>query len=91
MYAKPSPGPWARWRTETVMTLTPITATVGVDHRLAFLRRAAAALARVEAGELTPAEAFDGLMSSVRYCCQCDRELIARWERDFPYRPDRRP
>jgi hypothetical protein len=70
--------------------LTPIAPMVGtdVDSKLVFLSRAAARLELVEAGEMTLDEAFDGLVSGLS--CQCSRELVERWERDYPYRPDRR-
>ena len=53
-----------------------------VDFRVAFLHRAHARLILFEAGEMDIAEAFDGLVANLQ--CDCSRELVARWERDFP-------
>jgi hypothetical protein len=54
-----------------------------VDPELVFLARAAAHRELVEAREMTLDEAFDGLVSSLS--CQCSRELVERWERDYPH------
>jgi hypothetical protein len=53
------------------------------DPRLAFLARASARLTLVEACEMEIGEALDGLVDQ----CACDREMIARWDRDYPHRP----
>jgi hypothetical protein len=53
------------------------------DPRLAFLERASARLILVEAGEMEIEEAVDGLVDQ----CACDREMIARWDRDYPPQP----
>jgi hypothetical protein len=58
-----------------------------VDPRLAYLHRAHARLILFENGLMTLAEAYDGLVDSLQ--CACSREMLARWERDFP--PKRRP
>ena len=58
-----------------------------VDHRLAFLARAAARFELVQAGAMDLTEAYDRLI--VGMLCDCDRDRVARWERDFP--PIRRP
>ena len=62
-----------------------------VDPRLAFLARAAARLALVEAGEMDLDEAYKGLIKSV---CDCRRwPLAEKWERTHPprkYRGGRR-
>jgi hypothetical protein len=53
-----------------------------VDSRLAFLERASARLFLINVGEMELAEAFDGLVCSLQCCC--GREIVERWERDFP-------
>ena len=53
------------------------------DPRLAFLARASARLTLVEACEMEIGEALDGLVDQ----CACDREMIARWDRDYPAQP----
>jgi hypothetical protein len=53
------------------------------DPRLAFLARASARLTLIEAGEMEIEEAVDGLVDQ----CACDREMIARWDRDYPAQP----
>ncbi len=53
-----------------------------VDGRLAFLERASARLFLINVGEMELGEAFDGLVCSLQ--CRCERELVERWERDFP-------
>ena len=53
-----------------------------VDSRLAFLERASARLFLINVGEMELGEAFDGLVCSLQ--CRCERELVERWERDFP-------
>jgi hypothetical protein len=58
-----------------------------VDPRLAFLARAAARFELVQVGVMDIDEAFEGLIVSLQ--CACSREMLARWERDFP--PKRRP
>jgi hypothetical protein len=64
--------------------VTPIGATTTdkIDERVAFLARAAARHVLVEAGAMDIDEAFDGLVADLR--CDCDREMVERWERDFP-------
>jgi hypothetical protein len=53
-----------------------------VDPRLAFLARAAARLALVEAGEMDVDEAYDGL---IEFICDCRRwPLAEQWERHLP-------
>jgi hypothetical protein len=53
------------------------------DPRLAFLARASARLTLIEACEMEIGEALDGLVDQ----CACDREMIARWDRDYPAQP----
>jgi hypothetical protein len=53
-----------------------------LDFRLALLQRAAARLYRVEAGEMSVDGAFDDLVSCLQ--CSCSREMVERWERDYP-------
>jgi hypothetical protein len=53
------------------------------DPRLAFLERASARLILAEAGEMEIDEAVDGLVEQ----CACDREMIDRWDRDYPHQP----
>jgi len=57
------------------------------DPRLAFLVRASARLTLVEAGEMEIDEAIVGLVDQ----CACDREMIARWDRDYPHQPPTKP
>jgi hypothetical protein len=60
--------------------ITPTAAiTDTIDERFAFLARAAARHALVEAGAMDIDEAFDGLVADLR--CDCDRDIIQRWER----------
>jgi hypothetical protein len=56
------------------------------DPRLAFLERASARLILVEAGEMEIEDAFSGLVDQ----CACDREMIARWDRDYPPQPPKK-
>jgi hypothetical protein len=62
------------------------TTTIAPDPRLTFLARASARLILVEVGEMDIAEAFDGLIEAVEVLapCQCDRELLDRWEGNYP-------
>jgi hypothetical protein len=53
------------------------------DPRLAFLARASARLTLVEACAMEIDEAIDGLVDQ----CACDREIITRWDRDYPPQP----
>jgi len=53
------------------------------DPRLTFLERASARLTLVEACEMEIEEACDGLVDQ----CAYDREMIARWDRDYPAQP----
>ena len=53
-----------------------------VDNRLAFLECASARLFLVNIGEIDLGESFDGLVCSLQ--CPCEREILERWERDFP-------
>ena len=68
-----------------VTPIAPI-AVVKVDPRLAFLHRAHARLMLFEAGLMGIAEAFDGLVASLQ--CSCSRDLVQKWERDYPLRAD---
>jgi hypothetical protein len=52
------------------------------DPRLAFLARAAARFGLVEGSATEIGEAFDGLIACLQ--CSCSREMIERWERDYP-------
>jgi hypothetical protein len=62
--------------------IVPVVELGKVDPKLAFLARAAARFELVHTGEMNIDEAFAGLV--VGLSCACDRELIDRWERDFP-------
>lgn len=53
-----------------------------VDPRQAFLARAAAHFELVEAGVMEIGEAFDGLIACLQ--CSCSREMVERWERNYP-------
>jgi hypothetical protein len=53
------------------------------DPRLAFLEQASARLILVEAGEMEIEDAFSGLVDQ----CTCDREMMARWDHDYPPQP----
>ena len=59
-----------------------IARNTGPDPRLVFLERASARLFLVEAGEMTLDEAFEGLVTSLQ--CACSRELVERWEQNYP-------
>jgi len=53
-----------------------------IDPRLLFLERASVRLYLVEADEMSLEEAFEGLLDSLQ--CTCSREMVVRWERDYP-------
>ena len=53
-----------------------------VDLRLVFLERASARLALVKIGDMDLGEAFDGLVRALS--CSCVRDVVERWERDYP-------
>jgi hypothetical protein len=59
-----------------------------VDPKLALLARAAARFELVRAGELDVDEAFDGLVAGLQ--CSCSRDLVEKWEREFPSPAPRR-
>jgi hypothetical protein len=62
-----------------------------VDPRLALLARAAAWLTLVEHEAATLDEAIEALTPAFYGItlspCACDREMLERWERNFPPRP----
>jgi len=63
--------------------------TATVRPGLVFLQRASARLILVEAGELELDEAIAGLLPAFEALvgpCACSREIVDRWERDFPAR-----
>jgi hypothetical protein len=60
----------------------PVTITVSVDPRLVFLHRAAARLILVEAGEMD----LDAAVADLIPPCACARDVIDRWERQYPPR-----
>lgn len=53
-----------------------------IDNRLAFLECASVQLFLVNVGEIDLGEAFDGLVCNLQR--PCEREILERWERDFP-------
>jgi hypothetical protein len=53
-----------------------------VDPRYIFLVRASARLWLVDNCEMTLDQAFDGLIETLS--CPCSREMVERWERDYP-------
>jgi hypothetical protein len=59
-----------------------------IDPRLVLLARASAWLALVEHDVATPDEAIEALTPAFYAIttspCACDREMLERWERDFP-------
>jgi hypothetical protein len=69
-----------------VTTSTAIEVDIPVDARLSFLQRAHARLILVEAGEMDLDEAIDGLVDAFHQIrpCACTREIMERWERDYP-------
>jgi hypothetical protein len=74
-------------------TISPIAAShVALDSRIAFLACASARLLLFEVGEIDITEAFDGLIEPFRtlFPCQCERELVDRWERNYRPRRGRR-
>ena len=67
--------------------ISPILAVNAVPKsRAAFLLRAAARWQLFEIGEIELDEAFGGLVEQFEALvpCQCDREIIERWERAYP-------
>ena len=62
-----------------------------VDPRLALLARASTWLALVEHEAATLDEAIEALTPAFYAIttspCACDREMVERWERDYPPRP----
>jgi hypothetical protein len=63
-------------------TIVPVVEFGKVDPRLAFLARAAARFELVEAGEMDIAEAFDGLVASLR--CGCSHRRVGIGGIDAP-------
>jgi hypothetical protein len=53
-----------------------------IDPKLAWLARAAARHILVDAGLMTPQEAFDGLIDCLS--CTCTRAVAERWEVIYP-------
>jgi hypothetical protein len=62
-----------------------------VDPGLAFLHRAHARLLLAEAGELDLDDAIAGLADAFHWLvpCACVREIVDRWERQYPPRKRR--
>ena len=63
-----------------------------IDRRLAFLACASARFDLVETGEMTLDEAVDDnfverFRAVAEITCRCEREMIERWEHDYPHRP----
>jgi hypothetical protein len=56
--------------------------SIYIDPRLVFLQRASVRLYLVEADEMTLDEAFEDLLDGLQ--CTCSREIVERWERDYP-------
>jgi len=56
--------------------------SIQIDPRLVFLERASVRLYLVEADQMSLEEAFDDLVDSLQ--CTCSREMVVRWERDYP-------
>lgn len=54
-----------------------------IDPHLVFLQRASALCTLVEAGEMTPADAFAEL--AVDLHCRCSRETVRQWEKTHPH------
>jgi hypothetical protein len=67
--------------------VTPIV-DAKIDPRYAFLVRASARLWLVDNCEMDIGDAFDDLVADLQ--CACSREIVVRWERDYPHRPQRR-
>ena len=67
----------------------PVLVTTSIDPRLSFLHRAAARLILVEAGEMD----LDTAVADLLPICACARDVVERWERQYPPRPQwrRRP
>jgi hypothetical protein len=63
-------------------------ATRQLDPRLVLLARASAWFALVELEAATPDEAIEALAPAFYAIttsrCTCDREMVERWERDYP-------
>jgi hypothetical protein len=64
---------------------------IAVDPRLVFLQRAAARLLLVEAGEIDIDDAITDLADAFHWLvpCTCVREVLDRWERQYPPRKRR--
>ena len=58
-----------------------------IDPRLCFLERARARLILFYADEMTLDEAYGGLVASLQ--CACSREMVERWEREYPWQRPR--
>jgi hypothetical protein len=61
---------------------------MSADPRLVFLHRAHARLILVEAGAMDIADAFAELIEPL--LCGCSRDIVERWERDYPRHKPRR-
>jgi hypothetical protein len=61
------------------------------DRRLVLLHRAHARLLLVEAGEIDIDDAITDLADAFHWLvpCACVREIMDRWERDYPPRKRR--
>jgi hypothetical protein len=75
--------------TSSTASATPVDITESIDPGLAFLHRAHARLLLVEAGEMDIetaiielVEPFEQLVGPL--LCDCSRDIVARWERDYP-------
>ena len=65
-----------------VTTLTVVKIAVAADPRLVFLHRAAARLVLVRAGEMD----LDDAVADLLPICACARDVVERWERQYPPR-----
>ena len=65
-----------------VTTLTVVKIAVAADPRLVFLHRAAARLVLVRAGEMD----LDAAVADLIPPCACARDVVERWERQYPPR-----
>jgi hypothetical protein len=73
-----------------------MTTASSTDPGLVFLERAAVRLMLIKAGEMDIETAIGGLVEPFEQLvgpllCDCAREMLARWERDYPPVENKRP
>jgi hypothetical protein len=81
---------------ESTFAVMDETVAPSLDPGLVFLERAAARLVLVEAGEMDIETAIIELIEPFEQLigpllCDCSRDIVARWERDYPPVGNERP